>query len=117
MRCQIYQSLTRHKLMYGMERKPLKYLALADIVILFQFDLISSILAFNRYSALVVILMLFINVFLVYFLRQMASYDPLLLEVYLRSKRYQAYYSARSSHMNSHARKGSLIFKPINWKG
>jgi type IV secretory pathway TrbD component len=100
-----------------MERTPAKLLMLADVLILFQFDLISSIVAFNRYSALVILIMLLINIAIIYLLRQMAKYDTQLLEVYLRSKRYQNYYSARSSYANNHVRKGNLIFKPINWKG
>lgn len=117
MKIPVYQSLVRHKLLYGMERTPAKLLVFADIIILFQFDLISSILAFNRYSALVILIMLTVNIGMVYLLRQMAKQDTQMLEVYLRSKRYQNYYSARSSYMNSHLRKGNLLFKPINWKG
>ncbi len=117
MKIPVYQSLIRHKLLYGMERTPVKLLMAADIIILFQFDLISSILAFNRYSALVILIMLAVNILMVYLLREIAKRDTQMLEVYLRSKRYQSYYSARSSYLNSHLRKGNLLFKPINWKG
>jgi type IV secretory pathway TrbD component len=113
----LYQSLVRHKLMYGMERLPLKILALIDAILLFVFDFINAVLAFNRYSALVVILFFGINIFMLFALRQMAKYDPQLIKSYLRSKRYQKYYSARSSVYNEHIRKGNLFMKPINWKG
>ena len=117
MKIPIYQSLIRHKLLYGMERTPARFLLLADVVILFQFDLISSILAFNRYSAFVILIMVSVNLFMVYLLREIAKRDTQMLDVYLRNKRYQSYYSARSSYLNSHLRKGNLLFKPINWKG
>ena len=116
MKIPIYQSLIRHKLLYGMERTPVKILGFTNAILLFQFDLINSILAFNRYSLLVFIIMISINVFCIYALRRMAKYDPNLIKSYLRSKRYQKYYSARSSVFNSHARKG-LFIQSMNWKG
>ncbi len=116
MKIPIYQSLIRHKLLYGMERLPAKILAFANLVLLFQFDLISSIFAFNVYSLIVVILMVSVNIFCIYALRQMAKYDPQLIGGFLRSRRYQKYYTARSSVFNMHARKG-LFIQSINWKG
>jgi len=117
MQVPLYQSLVRHKLLYGMERLPLQLLALANASLIAFFDFLNALLAFNRYSAIVFILLISINIFILYALRRMAEYDPQLIKSYWRSKRYQKYYSARSSVNNTHLRKGNLITKEINWKG
>jgi type IV secretory pathway TrbD component len=112
----IYQSLIRHKLLWGMERLPLKILGFANIFIVSQFDIINSILAFNRYGAATFVLLGGVNLFLLYCLYLMAQYDPQLIKAYFRSRRYQNYYAARSSAENKHTRQG-MLFNDINWKG
>ncbi|MFM2344003.1 MAG: hypothetical protein RLZZ210_612 [Pseudomonadota bacterium] len=94
---------------YGMERLPLKVLLFSDAVLLFFFDFINAVLAFNIYSLVAFILFLGINIFVIYALRKMAEYDPQMIKSYLRSQRYQNYYSARSSVHNTHLRNNNFL--------
>jgi type IV secretory pathway TrbD component len=116
MKMPIYQSLVRYNLWLGMERLPLKMLGMANFIILIEFDVINSILAFNRYSFATFSILSSVNLFMMYCLRLMAKYDPRLIKSYFRSIRYQKYYTARSSAENKHRRNGMFIIDII-WKG
>jgi type IV secretory pathway TrbD component len=116
MKMPIYQSLIRHNLFLGMEKLPLKILGIANFIILIEFDVINSILAFNRYSFATFACLGSVNLFMIYCLSMMAKYDPRLIKSYFRSIRYQKYYTGRSSAENKHRRNGIVIIDII-WKG